>query len=193
MNISDSNIVRSLLNSEGFSEVEHDNADIVLLNTCAVRDHAENKVIQKLRELNKRRKMSGSPHSIIVLGCMSRDLKERLLSVGVDMVLGPSQYRHLTEINGSKKYINIDPCVEHYDEIIADRHLDNKVSSYVPIMRGCNNMCSYCIVPYTRGRESSRKLSSIMDECKSLIDNGYKELILLGQNVNSYHDTYKYI
>lgn len=193
MNISDSNVVRSILNSNGFTEVEHDNADIVLLNTCAVREHAENKVLQRIAQLNKRRKMTGDPHLIGILGCMTRHLKEKLLTEGADIVLGPDQYLHLSEIIKSPKYINIKPEYQHYDNIIPNRHLENNVSTYIPIMRGCNNMCAYCIVPYTRGRESSRVFQSIISEAKDVIEKGYKELILLGQNVNSYHDVYIFI
>ncbi len=195
MNLADSEIISGLMSTRGYnitSEIE--GADIILLNTCSVREHAEERVIQRIKTLSKLK--SKKPFILGVIGCMAERLKEELFEIDyeIDLVLGPDNYRKLPEyinnIEGQKKICDTQLSeVETYSDIIPSR--DSTVTAWLPIMRGCDNYCSYCIVPFTRGKERSRSFSSIIDEAKYLIDKNYKEIYLLGQNVNSYFDSDK--
>ena len=195
MNLADSEIISGLMSTRGYnitSEIE--GADIILLNTCSVREHAEERVIQRIKTLSKLK--SKKPFILGVIGCMAERLKEELFEIDyeIDLVLGPDNYRKLPEyinnIEEQKKICDTKLSeVETYSDIIPSR--DSTVTAWLPIMRGCDNYCSYCIVPFTRGKERSRSFSSIIDEAKYLIDNNYKEIYLLGQNVNSYFDSDK--
>lgn len=193
MNVGDSEVVISLLSKNGWSRCQlATDADLILVNTCAVRDNAESRVWGRLRELKRQKKLR--PWVLIgVIGCMAERLKEKLIEIEktVDIVVGPDAYRSLPELvktaaNGNTAINTILSQEETYAEISPVRMDKNGVSAFVSIMRGCNNMCSYCVVPYTRGAERSRSDETIIDEVKELIDNGYKEVTLLGQNVNSY-------
>ena len=195
MNLADSEIISGLMSTRGYnitSEIE--GADIILLNTCSVREHAEERVIQRIKTLSKLK--SKKPFILGVIGCMAERLKEELFEIDyeIDLVLGPDNYRKLPEyinnIEEQKKICDTQLSeVETYSDIIPSR--DSTVTAWLPIMRGCDNYCSYCIVPFTRGKERSRSFSSIIDEAKYLIDKNYKEIYLLGQNVNSYFDSDK--
>jgi len=193
MNFSDSEIVMSILTDEGFDTTSTpDNADVILLNTCSIRDNAEQKVRFRLMHFNglKRRK----PSMIVgILGCMAERLKSQLLEEEkiVDMVVGPDAYRDLpnliSEVDGGHKAVNVFLSREEtYADINPIRLTGDGVSAFISIMRGCDNMCSFCVVPYTRGRERSRDVNSILKEARELVANGYKEVTLLGQNVDSY-------
>ena len=190
MNVSDSDIVRSLLLDAGLHETTDEHAaDVLLTNTCAIRENAEQKVWQRLRDVKKRNKLVG------VLGCMAERLKHDLLQDGLaDLVVGPDAYRDLPHLIPSLLHRNVETAVNvqlSLDETYADVRptFQHKTSAFVSVMRGCNNMCSYCVVPFTRGRERSRPYTSVLDECKTWIQEyGVKEIVLLGQNVNSYHD-----
>lgn len=173
-------------------------ADVIFLNTCAIRENAEQKIWHRLAELKsvKTKRKKSKPLTIGVLGCMAERLKEVLLSSdkGVDVVAGPDAYRDLPSLlTQAKTGAQVMNVMLSQDETYADvspvRTNDDGVSAYVSIMRGCNNMCTYCIVPFTRGRERSRPVASIVKEIKELSQQGYKEVVLLGQNVNSYNDT----
>lgn len=195
MNLVDSEIISGLMSTRGYnitSEIE--GADIILLNTCSVREHAEERVIQRIKTLSKLK--SKKPFILGVIGCMAERLKEELFEIDyeIDLVLGPDNYRKLPEyinnIEEQKKICDTQLSeIETYSDIIPSR--DSTVTAWLSIMRGCDNYCSYCIVPFTRGKERSRSFSSIIDEAKYLIDNNYKEIYLLGQNVNSYFDSDK--
>lgn len=195
MNLADSEIISGLMSTRGYnitSEIE--GADIILLNTCSVREHAEERVIQRIKTLSKLK--SKKPFILGVIGCMAERLKEELFEIDyeIDLVLGPDNYRKLPEyinnIEEQKKICDTQLSeIETYSDIIPSR--DSTVTAWLSIMRGCDNYCSYCIVPFTRGKERSRSFSSIIDEAKYLIDNNYKEIYLLGQNVNSYFDSDK--
>lgn len=193
MNVADSEVVAAILKKDGFEYTKNiDNADVILLNTCSIREHAENKIVQRLNELKKLR--ASKPQLLIgVIGCMAERLQERLFEKKdlVDIVAGPDSYRTLPQLiekaQEERQAINAElSLTETYAEIYPYRYDDNGISAFVSIMRGCNNFCSYCIVPYTRGRERSRDSQSIVDEVKQLYADGYKEVTLLGQNVNSY-------
>ena len=193
MNVADSEVVAAILKKDGFEYTKNiDNADVILLNTCSIREHAENKIVQRLNELKKLR--ASKPQLLIgVIGCMAERLQERLFEKKdlVDIVAGPDSYRTLPQLiekaQVERQAINAElSLTETYAEIYPYRYDDNGISAFVSIMRGCNNFCSYCIVPYTRGRERSRDSQSIVDEVKQLYADGYKEVTLLGQNVNSY-------
>lgn len=193
MNVADSEVVAAILKKDGFEYTKNiDNADVILLNTCSIREHAENKIVQRLNELKKLR--ASKPQLLIgVIGCMAERLQERLFEKKdlVDIVAGPDSYRTLPQLiekaQLERQAINAElSLTETYAEIYPYRYDDNGISAFVSIMRGCNNFCSYCIVPYTRGRERSRDSQSIVDEVKQLYTDGYKEVTLLGQNVNSY-------
>ncbi|XP_050520454.1 mitochondrial tRNA methylthiotransferase CDK5RAP1 isoform X2 [Daktulosphaira vitifoliae] len=199
MNVSDAEIVWSILKSDGYIKTNNINdANIALLITCAIRDSAENKIWTRIRQIRsiKRWRSKFEPLKIGILGCMAERLKEKLVNSikgGVDLVAGPDSYRDLprllakTEVG--QKAVNVLLSVdETYAEIKPIKLNDDKTTAYVSIMRGCDNMCSYCIVPFTRGRERSRSVTSILDEIKYLSDSGFKEVTLLGQNVNSYRD-----
>jgi tRNA-2-methylthio-N6-dimethylallyladenosine synthase len=193
MNFNDTEIVASILYQEGFGATKNmEDADLILLNTCSIRDKAEQTVRNRLKHFS-RMKRNRRGLLIGVLGCMAERLKSDLLEQEqlVDMVIGPDAYRTLphliAEANGGQKSINVLLSREEtYADISPVRLDSNGVSSFVSIMRGCNNMCSFCVVPFTRGRERSRDAQSIVLECQQLIDNGYKEITLLGQNVDSY-------
>ncbi len=189
MNKYDSELVSGLLNSDGFEMTDDiEKADVILVNTCSVREHAENRALSNISQLQslKRRK----PELILgVLGCMSRHLGDKIFedNTYVDLVLGPDSYRKLPEfLKNRKRYKNVEyKEYETYTDIFPLRK--DGVTAYVAISRGCNEECSYCIVPFTRGKERSRSIESIIDEIEKLLDEGFKEITLLGQNVNSYN------
>ncbi len=192
MNVADSEVVASIMKMAGYEVCDTlDDADAVFLNTCSVRDNAEQKIYHRLEVLHAQQK-KGHHRIIGVLGCMAERVKEDLLEHHhVDLVAGPDSYLSLPDLiaqaeNGHKA-INITlSTTETYKDIIPQRLHGAKISGYVSIMRGCNNFCHYCIVPYTRGRERSRDLDSILSEVNDLQARGFKEVTLLGQNVNSY-------
>ncbi|XP_071875230.1 CDK5RAP1-like protein [Bombus fervidus] len=197
MNVNDAEVIWSILKSNGYRKVNNiTEANIILLITCSIRDNAEQKVWNKLINLNNTRKKNKSfPVKIGLLGCMAERLKDKILEKGklVDVIAGPDSYKdlpRLLSVPDNETAINV---VLSFDETYADvtpvRLDPSSTSAYVTIMRGCDNMCTYCIVPFTRGRERSRPIDSIVKEVQSLSDNGVKEVILLGQNVNSYRDT----
>lgn len=194
MNFSDSEIVASILNKEGFGATRNvDEADLIFINTCSIREKAEQTVRRRLTEFRKlKEKKKGM--LVGVLGCMAERLKSQFLEEEklVDMVVGPDAYRTLPslvqEAEGGQKAVNVLLSREEtYADISPVRIDSNGVSAFVSIMRGCNNMCSFCVVPFTRGRERSRDAESIIKECRDLFARGYKEVTLLGQNVDSYH------
>ncbi len=196
MNFSDSEIVASILNQHGFGATRMvDEADLVLLNTCSIREKAEQTIRKRLTEF-KLAKQKKPGMLVGVLGCMAERLKGKLLEEEklVDMVVGPDAYRTLPtlilEAGTGQKAVNV---LLSRDETYADispvRLNSNGVNAFVSIMRGCNNMCSFCLVPFTRGRERSRDTSSIINECNDLFEKGYREVTLLGQNVDSYYFT----
>ena len=193
MNFSDSEIIAAIMNENGFVNTQDEmDADVVLLNTCAIRDNAEQKIRHRLMHLkrNKREK----PHLIVgVLGCMAERLKDKLLEEEklVDLVAGPDSYRDLpnlvAEVDDGARAINVILSKEEtYADLSPVRLNSNGVTAFISIMRGCDNMCSFCVVPYTRGRERSREPKTIVNEAMELYANGYKEITLLGQNVDSY-------
>lgn len=193
MNVSDSEVVLSVLQSSGYSLCSSlKDATLIFINTCSIRDNAEQKIWARLdyfRSLKKKKKNL----RVGILGCMAERLKEKLLDHGVvDIVAGPDSYRELPRLlagmaSGAKQINTILSEEETYADISPVRMDKNGVSAYISIMRGCNNFCSYCVVPYVRGRERSRNPQSILNEAKQLFQNGYKEVTLLGQNVNSYN------
>lgn len=196
MNFADSEIVASILNQEGFGATRNlEEADLILINTCSIREKAELTVRKRLTEF---RKLKRNKKGVLVgvLGCMAERLKAQLLEEEklVDMVVGPDAYRALPglimEAETGQKAVNV---LLSRDETYADispvRLDSNGVSAYVSIMRGCNNMCSFCVVPFTRGRERSRDMNSIVSECRDLFEKGFREVTLLGQNVDSYYYT----
>ena len=193
MNVGDTEIVVSLMQREGYVYTERaEDADVVLINTCSIRDNAEQRIWGRLAEMRSLRKRR--PGLVVgILGCMAERLREKLLegASGVDVVAGPDAYRDLPrlvrEAEAGGRGVNVLLSTEETYADIAPVRLDrNGVSAFVAIMRGCNNYCSYCVVPYTRGRERSRDAATIVAEAQSLFDNGYREVTLLGQNVNSY-------
>lgn len=193
MNVGDTEIVVSVMQSEGYVYTDRiDEADIILINTCSIRDNAEQRIWGRLAEMKRFRR--AKPALLVgIIGCMAERLKEKLVEGphGVDIVAGPDAYRDLPrlvrEAEAGHKGVNVLLSTEETYAEIAPVRLDrNGVSAFVSIMRGCNNFCSYCVVPYTRGRERSRDAATIVAEVQSLFDNGYREVTLLGQNVNSY-------
>lgn len=193
MNFSDSEIVTSILQEGGYATTSNfETADVILLNTCAIRDNAEQKVRNRLKNFNYLKKKR--PEMVVgVLGCMAERLKTKFLEEEkiVDVVAGPDAYRDLpnllSDAEEGQKAINVFLSKEEtYADISPVRLNSNGVTAFVSIMRGCDNMCSFCVVPFTRGRERSRDPYSIIKECQDLLDNGYKEVTLLGQNVDSY-------
>ena len=194
MNVADSEVVASIMETIGYEQTaDASEADAVLLNTCSIRDNAEQKIHARLAELNARRRArDGKRFAIGVIGCMAERAKTDLIeNCGVDLVAGPDAYLDLPNLMASveagQKAINVDlSTTETYRDVIPTRLGSNGVGGFVSIMRGCNNFCSYCIVPYTRGRERSRELQSILNEVDDLRRRGFKEVTLLGQNVNSY-------
>jgi tRNA-2-methylthio-N6-dimethylallyladenosine synthase len=194
MNFADSEIVASILNDNGFGATKnYEDADLIFINTCSIREKAEQTVRKRL-QLFRHHKKSKPGMLIGVLGCMAERLKSKFLEEEklVDMVVGPDAYRTLPslieEAEGGQQAVNV---LLSRDETYADispiRLNSNGVNAFVSIMRGCNNMCSFCVVPFTRGRERSRDAYSIVNECEELFNNGYREVTLLGQNVDSYY------
>mgnify|MGYP002519081237 FL=1 len=193
MNVADSEVVASVMKMAGYELCDTlDDADAVFLNTCSVRENAENKVLHRLDTLYNIFRNRGQHVIIGVLGCMAERMKETLVEKHhADLVAGPDSYLHLpamiAECEMGGKAVDTDlSLTETYRDVMPLRSHGNRLSGFVSIMRGCNNFCHYCIVPYTRGRERSRDVSSILNECRDLRDRGYKEVTLLGQNVNSY-------
>lgn len=193
MNFSDSEIVASILKIQGFTTTANEaEADLVFLNTCAIRDNAEQRVRQRLRDFKKAKRTR--PGLIIgVLGCMAERLKSQLLEEEklVDIVAGPDSYRDLPtlieKVDSGQKAVNVLLSREEtYGDISPVRLGSNGVNAFISIMRGCDNMCSFCVVPFTRGRERSRDPESIVAEARELFNQGYREVTLLGQNVDSY-------
>ncbi len=197
MNFSDSEIVASIMTDKNYLSTDQaEGADIVFLNTCSIRENAEKKVLNRLKQLQHLRK--ANPELIIgVLGCMAERMKASLLEehdlgLRIDMVVGPDAYRDLPQLmidveSGQKAVNVILSSEETYADITPVRYSGNAVSAFISIMRGCENFCTYCVVPYTRGKERSRNPATILKEANSLYNQGYREITLLGQNVNSYH------
>ena len=193
MNFSDSEIVASVMAKEGYTTTNNEHeADVILLNTCSIRDKAEQTVRNRLKDFKKKKKEK--PSLVIgVLGCMAERLKTQLLEEEklVDLIAGPDSYRDLpslvSEVDGGQKAVNVLLSREEtYAEISPVRLNSNGITAFISIMRGCDNMCAFCVVPFTRGRERSRNPESIVKEAQELVDQGYKEITLLGQNVDSY-------
>ncbi len=192
MNVADSEVVASVMKMAGYEPTENlDEADAVFLNTCSVRDNAEQKIVHRLEALNAIRRRR--PLILGVLGCMAERVKDELIDKhGVDLVVGPDSYLDLPNLVGAvergERAINVELSTsETYKDVMPLKMSGVHISGFVSIMRGCNNFCSYCIVPYTRGRERSREIESIIREVKDLEAKGYREVTLLGQNVNSYN------
>ncbi len=194
MNFSDSEIVGSIMTDHNYTTTEDLNkANIVFINTCSIRDNAEQRVRKRIKELGRLKKKNPDL-KIGILGCMAERLKEKLLSEekDVDIIAGPDTYRDLPQLMSSveegRKAINVLLSTEEtYGDIQPVRLDSNKISAFISIMRGCQNFCSYCVVPYTRGKERSRNPETIINEARDLFEKGYREVTLLGQNVNSYH------
>ena len=194
MNFADSEVVASILQGDGFGATNNfEEADLIFVNTCSIREKAEATVRKRLTEFRKLKKVN--PGLLVgVLGCMAERLKAKFIEEEklVDMVVGPDAYRTLPrlieEAETGQKAVNVLLSRdETYADIAPIRLNSNGINAFVSIMRGCNNMCSFCVVPFTRGRERSRDAASILNECKTLFDDGYREVTLLGQNVDSYH------
>ncbi len=192
MNTADSEVVASIMQMDGYEITEHiKEADAIFVNTCSIRDNAEQKVISRLQYFQSLKKKR--PNLIVgILGCMAERLKEELIEIHhADLVVGPDSYLDLPNLTGAvekgEKAVNIElSSTETYKDVIPLKISGIKISGFISIMRGCNNFCTYCIVPYTRGRERSREPESILNELRVLRNNGYKEVTLLGQNVNSF-------
>jgi len=198
MNVADSGVVASVLQESGYGLTrDQDEADVVLLNTCAIRENAEQKIRTRLGMLRAEKEKRDGPLMMGVLGCMAERLREKLLEQEelVDVVVGPDAYRDLPRLlyeadATGQAAVNVELSKqETYQDIQPVRYDSNGVSAYVSIMRGCDNMCTFCVVPFTRGREESRSVTTILSEVAQLVEEGYKEVTLLGQNVNSYHYT----
>lgn len=199
MNVADSEVVASVMATVGYDVVGTvEEADAILINTCSIRDNAEQKILSRLAYLAslRRKRPKDAPRLIVgVIGCMAERVREELVSRhGVDLVAGPDSYLDLpnlfASVEAGDKAVNVElSTTETYRDIIPARITGNPVSGFISIMRGCNNFCSYCIVPYTRGRERSRSADSILAELADLRARGFKEATLLGQNVNSYRYT----
>ena len=193
MNVADSELVASIMKMAGYEVCDNENeADAIFLNTCSIRENAENKVINRLDILHAMGKKREIPLIIGVLGCMAERVKDDLIqNHHANLVCGPDSYLNLPDMiaqceNGTNAIDIKLSLTETYRDVIPQRLGGNRVSGFVSIMRGCNNFCHYCIVPYTRGRERSRDVESILAEVRDLHDRGFKEVTLLGQNVNSY-------
>ncbi|MBQ2459222.1 MAG: tRNA (N6-isopentenyl adenosine(37)-C2)-methylthiotransferase MiaB [Bacteroidaceae bacterium] len=193
MNVADSEVVASVMKMAGYEPCNSvEEADAVFLNTCSVRDNAEQKILRRLEFLQSLRRKKGGSLIVGVLGCMAQRVKDSLIEeYHADLVVGPDAYLTLPElvaqVECGQKAINVElSTTETYRDIIPERLCGPNISGFVTIMRGCNNFCHYCIVPYTRGRERSRDVQSILSEVKDLEQRGFKEVTLLGQNVNSY-------
>ncbi|MBC9812270.1 tRNA (N6-isopentenyl adenosine(37)-C2)-methylthiotransferase MiaB [Crocinitomicaceae bacterium CZZ-1] len=193
MNFSDSEVVASIMTNEGYITTRNiEEADVVLINTCSIRENAETRVRNRLTEFKKRK--SDQPELVVgILGCMAERLKKSLLEEEqlVDLVAGPDAYRDLPnlveEVGSGQRAVNVLLSREEtYADISPVRMDTGGVSAFVTIMRGCDNMCSFCVVPFTRGRERSRDPQTIVQECRDLFEKGYREVTLLGQNVDSY-------
>lgn len=193
MNFSDSEVVASIMTNEGYTTTRNiDEADVVLINTCSIRENAETRVRNRLTEFKKRK--TDQPELVVgILGCMAERLKKSLLEEEhlVDLVAGPDAYRDLPnlveEVGSGQRAVNVLLSREEtYADISPVRMDTGGVSAFVTIMRGCDNMCSFCVVPFTRGRERSRDPHTIVRECRDLFEKGYREVTLLGQNVDSY-------
>ena len=192
MNVADSEVIASIMRMAGFDPTENiDEADAIFLNTCSIRENAEQKIWNRLEALNAIKKKNKAM-IIGVMGCMAERTKEDLIkNHHVDVVAGPDAYLALpdliAQVESGGSAIDVDlSTTETYRDVLPLRICGNRISGFVSIMRGCNNFCHYCIVPYTRGRERSRDMESILSEVKDLAAKGYKEVTLLGQNVNSY-------
>lgn len=193
MNVADSELVASIMKMAGYEVCDNENeADAIFLNTCSIRENAENKVMNRLDILHAMGKKRETPLIIGVLGCMAERVKDDLIqNHHANLVCGPDSYLNLPDMiaqceNGTNAIDIMLSLTETYRDVIPQRLGGNRVSGFVSIMRGCNNFCHYCIVPYTRGRERSRDVESILAEVRDLHDRGFKEVTLLGQNVNSY-------
>ncbi|MFT3740323.1 MAG: tRNA (N6-isopentenyl adenosine(37)-C2)-methylthiotransferase MiaB [Breznakibacter sp.] len=191
MNVADSEVVASVMEMDGYQITEnHLEADAIFINTCSIRDNAEQRVLGRLAEFSSLKKKK--PSLIIgIIGCMAERVQEKLFEQGASIVAGPDAYLDLPSLMGmaeqGEKAININLSAEEtYRNVMPARLGNNRISGFVSIMRGCNNFCTYCIVPYTRGRERSRDAYSILKEIDDLAQRGFKEVTLLGQNVNSY-------
>ena len=194
MNVADSEVVASVLGQAGYVSADSpEDADAILLNTCSIRDNAEQKIVNRLQYLASLRKRRKGRLILGVIGCMAERVRDNLIEKhGVDLVAGPDAYLDLPNLfaaaEAGEKAINVElSTTETYRDVIPSRISGNRVSGFVSIMRGCNNFCSYCIVPYTRGRERSREPGSILNEVADLRSRGFREVTLLGQNVNSYN------
>lgn len=192
MNVADSEVVAAIMQTIGYEMTDNiDNADAILVNTCSIRDNAEQKIVSRLQHFNAMKKKRKGL-IVGILGCMAERAKQELLeNQAVDLVAGPDAYLDLPNLiaaaEAGQKAMNVElSTTETYKEIIPSRIGGNRISGFVSIMRGCNNFCSYCIVPYTRGRERSREVKSILNEIQDLYERNFKEITLLGQNVNSY-------
>lgn len=196
MNVADSEVVGAVMQTAGYTLAPEltDDTDAILLNTCSIRDNAEQKIISRLQYLASLRRKRGRRRPLIigVIGCMAERVKDELIANhGVDLVAGPDSYLDLPNLFGAAEQgqpaINVElSTTETYRDVVPVRLAGHQISGFVSIMRGCNNFCSYCIVPYTRGRERSRPVESILREVADLRSKGYREITLLGQNVNSY-------
>nr|WP_319401643.1 tRNA (N6-isopentenyl adenosine(37)-C2)-methylthiotransferase MiaB [uncultured Carboxylicivirga sp.] len=192
MNVADSEVVASVMEMDGYGMTHTmEEADAIFINTCSIRDNAEQRVMGRLQQLTAMRK--NNPNLIIgIIGCMAERVKDQLFEKGANIVVGPDAYMDLPNLVGmaenGEKAINVElSTTETYADVVPSRISKNRISGFVSIMRGCNNFCSYCIVPYTRGRERSRQPESIKNEIQDLYNKGFKEVTLLGQNVNSYN------
>jgi tRNA-2-methylthio-N6-dimethylallyladenosine synthase len=194
LNFNDSEIVATILNQNGFGVTANSNeADLILINTCSIRENAEQHVRNRLKQFNTIKK--NKPEMLVgILGCMAERLKDKLLEQEqiLDLVIGPDAYRNLPELikeaeSGHKAVNVLLKRDETYADISPTRLISNGVNAFVTIMRGCNNMCSFCVVPFTRGRERSREPQSIINECTKLFNEGFRDITLLGQNVDSYY------
>lgn len=193
MNVADSEVVASVMQMAGYGTTDNlDCADAILINTCSVRDNAEQRIFARLGQLNAMRRRRACRLIVGVIGCMAERMKDALINDhGVDLVAGPDAYLQLPDLiaaaeNGQKAIDVQLSTTETYRDIIPQRIGGSHVSGFISIMRGCNNFCTYCIVPYTRGRERSREPQSILNELNDLKQRGFNEVTLLGQNVNSY-------
>ena len=193
MNVADSEVVASVMQMAGYGTTDDlECADAIFINTCSVRDNAEQRIFARLRTLNALRRKRANRLIIGIIGCMAERMKDELINNhGVDLVAGPDSYLDLPTLiaaaENGEKAINVElSTTETYRDIIPTRISANRISGFISIMRGCNNFCTYCIVPYTRGRERSREPQSILNELRDLQAKGFKEVTLLGQNVNSY-------
>ena len=193
MNVADTEVVASIMEMDGYTITEDlDVADAVFVNTCSIRENAEQRVIQRLEYFNAIKRKHNNKLIIGVLGCMAERVKEVLIEQHhADLVIGPDSYMDLPNLMSSaeqgEKAMNVELSkTETYKDVIPLKIAGNNISGFISIMRGCNNFCTYCIVPYTRGRERSRDPESIINELEDMKKKGFKEVTLLGQNVNSY-------